>query len=281
MRLTPANLRHPRATVEAIWLGRMCYEKALNIQHEYVRKIIEIKEHNLNEPIKNRLFLLEHTPVYTVGLRSHMYSMKEELRLRALGADFFRTDRGGLITFHGPGQLVAYPIMDLSTLSVSSPDEKTRRVGVRRYVHLIEETIIRTVDKLGVKGAHRSPDTGVWLGNGTRKIAAIGINVRRGITSHGLALNCDTDLNWFAQIVPCGLVGKEVTSLSKELGKDVGIVEAIKPLCEQFAEVFQCDLVYDEDFCSEVESAAKRKALYRKIKENISSFFKLDDSKGS
>uniref|UniRef100_A0A0M3HZD3 Octanoyl-[acyl-carrier-protein]:protein N-octanoyltransferase LIPT2, mitochondrial n=1 Tax=Ascaris lumbricoides TaxID=6252 RepID=A0A0M3HZD3_ASCLU len=279
MRLTRCSLR---ASIEAIWLGRLSYGDALKLQRKFVDKLVQAKEAKTECPVKNFLLLLEHTPVYTVGLRSHVYSEDEERRLKALGADFYRnfllllehtpvytvglrshvysedeerrlkalgadfyrTDRGGLITFHGPGQLVAYPIIDLSSLSVHAKDEKTARVGVRRFVHLVEEAIIRTVDLLGVSGAHRSPDTGVWLGNGTRKIAAIGINVRRGITSHGLALNCNTDLSWFEQIVPCGLIGKEVTSLSKEMQRNVTVNEAIRPLYEQFASVYQCDISF-------------------------------------
>uniref|UniRef100_A0A915AEW2 Octanoyl-[acyl-carrier-protein]:protein N-octanoyltransferase LIPT2, mitochondrial n=1 Tax=Parascaris univalens TaxID=6257 RepID=A0A915AEW2_PARUN len=241
MRLTRCSLH---ASIEAIWLGRLNYGDALNLQRKLVDKLIQAKEAKTKCPVKNFLLLLEHAPVYTVGLRSRVYTEDEERRLKALGADFYRTDRGGLITFHGPGQLVAYPIIDLSSLSVRTEDEKTTRVGVRRFVHLVEEVIIRTVDSLGISGAHRSSDTGVWLGNGTRKIAAIGINVRRGITSHGLALNCNTDLRWFEQIVPCGLIGKEVTSLSKEMQRNVTVNEAIRPLYEQFASVYQCDISF-------------------------------------
>lgn len=238
MRLTGTLLR---PVIETFWLGRTSYGGGLVAQNNFIEKLISAKEHRSASEHRNYLLLLEHTPVYTVGLRSHIYSEEEETRLKQLGADFYRTDRGGLITYHGPGQLVAYPIMDLASLSVRHRDSPSVKVGVRRYVYLIEEAVIQSLAHFGLS-AGRSSNTGVWLGNGSRKIAAIGIHVRQGLTSHGLALNCNTDLKWFHEIVPCGIPDKKVTSLSLELGRDVPIAEAIWPFCESFESIFQSEL---------------------------------------
>ncbi|VDK87036.1 unnamed protein product, partial [Litomosoides sigmodontis] len=188
-----------RSAVDAMWLGRVTYADGLKQQCYYVDKLLALRKQAFNSVKKNYLLLLEHTPVYTVGIRHFQYSEDEENRLKKLGADFYRTNRGGLITFHGPGQLVVYPIVDLHLLHVKRPDQNSTLVGVRRYVYLIEEVIIKTVHSFGLLGASRSSDTGVWLGDGMRKIAAVGINVRDGIVSHGLALNCNTNLDWFHQ----------------------------------------------------------------------------------
>ncbi|VIO98248.1 Uncharacterized protein BM_BM10007 [Brugia malayi] len=240
-----------RSVADAIWLGRITYADGLRHQHCYVDKLLALRKLGSDSMKKSYLLLLEHTPVYTVGIRHFQYNKDEENRLKKLGADFFRTKRGGLITFHGPGQLVVYPIVDLHSLHVKGPDQNSTVVGVRRYVYLVEEAIIKTVRDFGLRGADRSPNTGVWLANGMRKIAAIGINVRDGIVSHGLALNCNTDLNWFHQIVPCGLVGKEVTSLTQELGRNVSVNDVFPIFCEKFAEVFHFNvkICSSEKFC--------------------------------
>uniref|UniRef100_A0A915PQI5 Octanoyl-[acyl-carrier-protein]:protein N-octanoyltransferase LIPT2, mitochondrial n=1 Tax=Setaria digitata TaxID=48799 RepID=A0A915PQI5_9BILA len=233
MRFNPFLLRN---AVDAMWLGRLTYADGLRKQQYYVNKLLASRRLGYDS-MKYYLLLLEHTPVYTVGIRHFKYNEDEENRLKKLGADFYRTNRGGLITFHGPGQLVAYPIVDLHSLYVKGQDQNTAVVSVRRYVYLVEEAIIKTVRGFGLPGADR-----VWLANGMRKIAAIGINVRSGITSHGLALNCNTNLNWFRQIVPCGLVGKEVTSLTQELGRNVSVNDVFPIFCEKFAEVFHFDI---------------------------------------
>ncbi|VDK62006.1 unnamed protein product [Onchocerca ochengi] len=235
-----------RSAADAIWLGRITYADGLRQQCYYVNKLLASRKLGSDSMKKSYVLLLEHTPVYTVGIRHFKYSEDEEHRLKKLGADFYRTKRGGLITFHGPGQLVVYPIVDLHLLHVKGPDQNSTLVGVRRYVYLVEEAIIKTVRSFGLVGADRSPNTGVWLANGMRKIAAIGINVRDGVVSHGLALNCNTDLNWFHQIVPCGLVGKEVTSLTQELGRNVSVNDVFPIFCENFAEFMNEPSVRDD-----------------------------------
>ncbi|GBP89802.1 hypothetical protein EVAR_64779_1 [Eumeta japonica] len=154
-------------------------------------------------------------------------SKSEVLKLMSLGAEFRRTNRGGLITFHGPGQLVAYPIINL----------KNFKPSVKWYVHSLEETVINLCRELGLY-AYRSPDTGVWVND--NKLAAIGIHASRYITTHGIALNCDNNLSWFNHIVPCGIIGKGVTSLTKETGQHFTVTKIIPMFIDHFSQVFDC-----------------------------------------
>ncbi|KAG9351887.1 hypothetical protein JZ751_023138 [Albula glossodonta] len=217
-----------KAAVSVVNLGRIPYGRALEVQQRFVRQHLD----SLFQ-FPNILLLCEHEPVYTIGIRQAMYSAEEENRLKNLGAEFYRTNRGGLITFHGPGQLVCYPILNLGCFKKS----------VRWYVCELERTVINLCHRFGIK-ASTSPDTGVWVGD--NKICAIGINCRMYVTSHGLALNCNTDMRWFENIVPCGIHGKGVTSLSQELQREVPVTEAVPPLLEAFAEQFNCRLSFED-----------------------------------
>lgn len=222
----------PRSAIRVVNLGRIPYGRALQVQQHYVRQHLD----SLTCPPDQRpntLLLCEHRPVYTIGIRQAPYPTEEEERLKGLGADFFRTRRGGLITFHGPGQLVCYPILNLGCFKKS----------VRWYVCELERTVINLCSRFGIE-ASTSPDTGVWVGD--NKICAIGIHCGRYITSHGLALNCNTDLTWFEHVVPCGIVGKGVTTLSRELEKEVSVSETTQPFLEAFAEQFNCTLSFQE-----------------------------------
>lgn len=205
--------------------GKLDYLKAVKLQQSIAAKFDKSKE-NL---FRNVLILTEHNPVYTIGIRSKDYTDIDAEKLRELGAEFHKTNRGGLITFHGPGQLVAYPIIHLKHFQPS----------LRWYVCHIEKTIIDVCRKFGIN-AHTSPDTGVWVED--RKICAIGLHCSRYITTHGLALNCRTDLKWFEHIVPCGVQGKGVTSLSAELNKPVSIEEATPELLDSFKRIFKCEI---------------------------------------
>ncbi|PIO65229.1 lipoyl(octanoyl) transferase [Teladorsagia circumcincta] len=168
-------------------------------------------------------------------IRSKLYSQEEETRLKGLGADFFRTSRGGLITFHGPGQLVMYPIFDLKRIA-------PRPIGVRRYVEMLEQVIINcATEDFHISNVGRTQHTGVWVGE-NRKLAALGIAVSHGVSYHGLALNCNTDLGWYDHVVGCGIEGAEATSLSRECHRDVSIEETVPKMVEQFASVFSCDV---------------------------------------
>ncbi|KAG0374015.1 hypothetical protein BGX24_010948 [Mortierella sp. AD032] len=193
------------------------------------------------------VLLVEHTPTYTNGRRNRGVqgiSDQETLRLQNLGADYVESLRGGEITFHGPGQLVAYPILDLKPIKLS----------VRCYVSYLEKSIIATCAELGVK-AVTTENTGVWI-NDQKKIAAIGVHVQRYITSHGLALNCNTNLDFFNQIVACGLTGKETTSLSKELNDPSINVQAVIPkFLKGFGATFNRDFVALSETRPELEKA--------------------------
>ncbi|XP_056139593.1 putative lipoyltransferase 2, mitochondrial [Lampris incognitus] len=213
-----------RAAVEVVHLGRICFGTAERLQEVFVRRHRE-----RSDAPQHALLLCEHPPVFTIGIRQTPYPPEEERRLRLLGADFRRTNRGGLITFHGPGQLVVYPVLNLTSF----------RRSVRWYVQQLEELVIRLCGRFGIR-ACTSPHTGVWVGD--NKICAIGIHCGRYITSHGLALNCNTELDWFKHIVPCGIEGKGVTSLSLELGRNVTTEETIPYLLESFRDQFDCDL---------------------------------------
>lgn len=210
--------------VHILRVEKMSYQESLNLQKTVSTHLIEA-----NDKYKNFLILTEHDPVYTLGLRTKNYSIDDEEKLKKLGAQFFKTNRGGLITFHGIGQLVAYPIINLKNFQPS----------VRWYVCHIEKTIIDLCQKYGIK-ANTTQDTGVWVED--RKICAIGIHASRYITTHGLALNCNIDLSWFKHIVPCGLEGKEVTSLSKELTKNICIDEVTPKFIESFKNIFDCSV---------------------------------------
>ncbi|KAL6259967.1 hypothetical protein P5V15_009876 [Pogonomyrmex californicus] len=211
--------------VKVLLAGRLPYGVGLRLQ-----KALANRHHQHSDETANTLVLLEHEPVYTVGIRDKRYTEKDESKLRNFGAEFWRTNRGGLITFHGPGQLVAYPVLDLKQFHTS----------IRWYVQQVERMVIRVCAEFGIK-AETSPDTGVWVGD--RKICAIGIHGSRYITTHGLALNCNTDLKWFDHIVPCGIEGKGVTSISRELDMNVTFLDVLPIFRNAFSDQFECELI--------------------------------------
>ncbi len=186
----------------------------------------EVKQRKIRgEATPGYLFFVEHPPVYTLGK-----SGKEANML--MDAEFIKVDRGGDITFHGPGQLVVYPVVDLECFGM----------GVKEYVWALEEVVIRTLRKYGVDGARVDGATGVWLETGTpaeRKICAIGVKCSRYVTMHGFALNVNTDLTYFNVIHPCGFVDKGVTSLQKELGRVVDMEEVKTEVLRQFRSVME------------------------------------------
>ncbi|KAM4566468.1 octanoyl-[acyl-carrier-protein]:protein N-octanoyltransferase LIPT2, mitochondrial isoform 1-T4 [Odontesthes bonariensis] len=210
-----------RPLVEVVRLGLVSYQEGLRLQQVYVNRHRSVPAH--------ALLLCQHPPVYTTGIRHKPYPSHLLDKLRPLGADVHRANRGGLITFHGPGQLVCYPVLNLGSFKKS----------VRWYVDQLEKTIITLCGGFSIQ-ASKSPHTGVWVGD--NKICAIGIHCGRYVTSHGLALNCNTDLSWFSHIVPCGIEGKGVTSLSRELQRDVGVEETIPHLLAAFRDQFSCQL---------------------------------------
>jgi len=219
--------------IKVVRLGKLAYLPAFNLQ-----KLFE-KQH-LEKPLGNHvLILVEHEPVYTYGYRE-VVSAEETDKLIGLGAQVIKSDRGGLTTFHGPGQLVAYPILNLGKL-------KCLRT-LRKYVSNLEQVAVHTCRMLGVAadvGAANVSHTGAWANE--KKICAIGVHCKRYITTHGLALNCDVDLDWYHNIVPCGIQDREVTSLSAELGQPTSVNDVIPQFLASFEAIFRCCLEeYDE-----------------------------------
>ncbi|HIA14538.1 MAG TPA: lipoyl(octanoyl) transferase LipB [Nitrospirales bacterium] len=173
------------------------------------------------------LLLLEHPPTYTVGRRvEDAFRLVDENARIEHGIPIYQTERGGLITYHGPGQLVGYPILKLMTYCR----------GPKTYMHMLEDVLIRLLQEFGLQAGRRDRCTGVWIAD--RKIAALGVHISRGVTMHGFALNVTNDLRPYEWIVPCGIEGCIVTSMTKELGARVGVAWVSNRLCKIFAETF-------------------------------------------
>ena len=212
-------------------LGRIVYAKALDIQTEKFNALLAAKAKGGKG--RNELLFCEHDPVLTIGKSGKDSNLLiSEARLQALGVSYYHINRGGDITYHGPGQITGYPIFDLETW----------HIGLKQYIYRLEETIIRFLALYGLKGERLEGATGVWLdpfvAGKARKICAIGVKSSRFVTMHGFALNINTDLNYFSLINPCGFTDKGVTSLAKELGKEQDFEEAKRQLVALFREVF-------------------------------------------
>lgn len=215
-----------------IWrLGRVEYQDGLELQRRFGEALAKGEGPNV-------LLLLEHSPVLTLGRAAKKENVVAPPALLAhLGAEVVETSRGGDVTYHGPGQLVAYPIFQL----------REGRRDVRRFVRDIEETVIRTVADFGLKAGRISKWPGVWMGEegsaSARKIGAIGVHLSRWQSSHGLALNVNTDLSHFQLIVPCGIKEADVTSMQRELGRPVEMAQVEESLARHFAQIFHSDPV--------------------------------------
>jgi lipoyl(octanoyl) transferase len=206
-------------------LGLLSYADALELQRELV-------ERRRRGEIPDQLLLLQHPPVITLGVKArndmaHVLATPE--RLREMGVELHETGRGGDVTYHGPGQLVGYPILDLK------PD----RCDVHQYVRDLEEAMIRAAGRFGVEATRIKGLTGIWVG--AEKLAAIGVRISRWITSHGFAFNVTTDLSHFNLIVPCGITDRGVTSLRKLIGRDVEMAAVEQAMAEAFWEVFHAE----------------------------------------
>lgn len=197
--------------------GTIPYDEAWKRQTEYFDELVEAKK--AGSGYVNRIIFCEHPHVYTLGRSGKEGNMLlGEEQLRRIGASYFHIDRGGDITYHGPGQQVCYPIVNLEDFGL----------GLKEYVHLLEEAVIGVCASYGIEAGRVDKATGVWLEGDTpraRKICAIGVRSSRFVTMHGLALNVDTDLRYFSYIHPCGFVDKGVISLQKELGREVPMDE--------------------------------------------------------
>jgi lipoyl(octanoyl) transferase len=217
-------------------LGLLDFEKTFHIQKDLQNQIIETKlnnrKNNLNSITPNFLLFVEHDHVYTLGNSGNENNLIfDKKRLEEMGIKYHKTNRGGDITYHGPGQLVCYPILDLENFYRD----------IHKYLRDLEDVVINTLDYFNISASGNSKDTGVWLDVGTpeeRKICAMGIKVSRWVTMHGLALNVNTNLSYFNGIIPCGISGKGVTSISNELNKTIKLDLVRKVLTENFLKKF-------------------------------------------
>ncbi len=227
--------------ISVIQFGTLDYATGLRLQ----QKVVELRK---ADRIGDTLLLLEHTPVITLGRnakQSNIIASPELLKRR--GVEVFECDRGGDVTYHGPGQLVGYPVFDLRAQLGDDGQRKT--VGAVEYVRRVEEALIRTCAEYGIATERVKGMTGVWTepgynGHDQAKIAAIGVHISRAVTSHGFALNVNTDLDYFKLIVPCGISTKPVTSIHKELGHEVAIDEVAQVVTRNFGRVFKSQVLW-------------------------------------
>jgi lipoyl(octanoyl) transferase len=226
-------------------LGIIDYKTAWDYQEKLLQENVAVKTELRNNPesasqTTNYFLICEHTPVYTLGKSGDMENvLMSDDELVKNNIEFFKTNRGGDITFHGLQQIVGYPIIDLEKFYTD----------IGKYLRNLEEAIILTIGEYGIIGGRNPGETGVWIDAGIpgkeRKICAIGVRCSRWITMHGFALNVNTDLGYFNNIIPCGLVGKQVTSIEKELGKKVDYEEVKEKIRNNFAKVFEVELLID------------------------------------
>jgi lipoyl(octanoyl) transferase len=222
--------------IHVLYLGRVPYGAANELQ----RTLLELRKAG---KIQNTLLLLEHPPVITLGRNARLENVLAAPELLAQrGIELFEIDRGGDVTFHGPGQLVAYPIFDLRSFDP--------RIGAIEYVRRLEEVLIRICSDYGIATQRIQGLTGVWtyaLGNRPEaKIAAIGVHISRGVTTHGFALNVSTDLDFFSLIVPCGIGNKPVTSVERETGRQILLQDVATSASRNFGRVFNSQMLWLE-----------------------------------
>lgn len=227
-------------------LGLMDYEQAFNYQEKLMKSIIDLKLKNRDrtdgeyEETPNYLLFVEHPHVYTLGKSGDEENMlANSEKLKEISATFVKTNRGGDITYHGFGQIVGYPVLDLDNF----------KSDIHLYMRNLEEVIIRTIAEYGLKGERSEGETGVWLDVGKpyqRKICAMGVKTSKWVTMHGFALNVNTDLRYFEYIIPCGIKDKSVTSLQRELERKFSqdeIIELKAKVKTHFREVFDATLI--------------------------------------
>ena len=224
--------------VECISIGSIGYQEGWDYQTTLFEKTVDIKLQNRNlpaesqKPTPNYLIFCEHPHVYTLGKSGKAENLLlDEKALKKNGAEFFKINRGGDITYHGPGQIVGYPVIDLENFFTD----------IHKYLRFLEETIIRTLMRFGINSSRLDGLTGVWVDTETtnpRKICAMGVKTSRWVTMHGFALNVNTDLSYFSNIIPCGIDDKQVTSMEKELNKTVNIDKVAEALKEEFINIF-------------------------------------------
>ena len=225
-------------TIQLQDLGIKDYKETWEYQESLFAAIVDLKIKNRKEESQietsNHFLFVTHPHVYTLGKSGELSNLLlTEQQLRAKGATFYKINRGGDITYHGPGQIVGYPILDLENFFTD----------IHKYLRFLEEVIILTLAEYGIEGSRSEGETGVWLGVGTafaRKICAMGVRASRWITMHGFALNVNVDLGYFDNIIPCGIRGKAVTSLNNELGVEkVNESEVKEKILKHFLTIFE------------------------------------------
>ena len=222
-------------------LGVVDYKKCWDYQEELFKSVVDIKIKNrrqsLSLPTSNYLLFVEHPHVYTLGKSGDISNLLiNESQLEQRGAKFYKINRGGDITYHGPGQIVGYPILDLDNFFTD----------IHKYLRFLEEVIILTLKDYGLSASRNPGKTGVWLGVETpfaRKICAMGVRASRWVTMHGFALNTNVDLSYFDNIIPCGITNNSVTSLNKELGvENVDLIEVKQKVIKNFKILFEAEI---------------------------------------
>lgn len=228
-------------------LGLRDYKMVWEYQEELFQEILDMKIRNrreeLNDNTPNHFLFVEHPHVYTLGKSGDLENLLlNEKQLADKGATFYKINRGGDITYHGPGQIVGYPILDLENFFTD----------IHKYLRLLEEVMILTMADYGLTGVRSDGETGVWLDAGTpfaRKICAMGVRASRWVTMHGFAFNANADLGYFDNIIPCGIRGKGVTSLNVELGVEhVNEEELKRKMLNYFVQLFEAEAVYNKEY---------------------------------
>ena len=222
-------------------LGLIDYKEAWDYQEKLFQEIVDIKSRNRKEganvETQSHLLFCEHPHVYTLGKSGDEKNLLVNVDyLKSRGASFYKINRGGDITYHGPGQIVGYPILDLDNFFTD----------IHKYLRLLEEAVIKTIAEYGVEGERSRKETGVWLDVGkltARKMCALGVRSSRWVTMHGFAFNVNSDLSYFSNIVPCGIADKSVTSLQEELGYKLDIDEVKEKLRNHLASIFEMELI--------------------------------------
>ena len=225
--------------IKLIDLGLKDYKETWNYQEVLFQETIDLKienrKNNTDYKTPNYFIFVEHPHVYTLGKSGDMNNLLlNETQLTEKGATFYKINRGGDITYHGPGQLVGYPILDLDNFFTD----------IHKYLRFLEEVIILTLDEFGLKCERSEGETGVWLGVGTpfaRKICALGVRTSRWVTMHGFALNVNTNLGYFDNIIPCGIKGKSVTSMEAELNAKIPMDEVKAKILKHFSTLFEAE----------------------------------------
>lgn len=227
--------------VKLIDIGLKDYKETWEFQEELFQSIVDIKIDNrkngLTNPTPNYFVFVEHPHVYTLGKSGDMSNLLlSEEQLKEKGATFYKINRGGDITYHGPGQLVGYPIIDLDNFFSD----------IHKYLRFLEEVIIKTLDEYSIKSERSEGETGVWLDVGTpfaRKICALGVRTSRWVTMHGFALNVNANLGYFDNIIPCGIKGKAVTSMEAELGGKIPMEDVQQKILKNFSDIFEAEFI--------------------------------------